>query len=212
MSEVYNEDYYTRGEALGISNYSDYRWMPDASLPMVDHLKRFLHIQDGESLIEIGTARGYAVKALRMRSVNAWGYDISKWAVENCDPQVKQYVTNDNAILRNPYDFLYMKDAAEHCTVEQLCEMLPPVLRNIRKTACFIVPLARDTGGPYINPLDQKDATHIIRWTMQDWLTFLQKMDCSFVVSGSYRVPLLKLSSELYPCSAAFIKMERFET
>lgn len=213
-SEKYDEEYFMNGLVSGRSNYFSYSWQPDLTMPMVNHAKRYLGIHHGDSLLDWGAARGYFVKGMRMIGVQAHGYDISTWAVENCDPQVKVYIHNTLSFLpkdiRDGYDFLWSKDVLEHIPLDELCMVLPRLLSITRKKSLFIVPLSAEKDGEYINPLDQKDETHIHRWTMKDWLVFLQKMSSDFVVSGSYRVPLLKASSELYPCSAAFITLSRF--
>lgn len=205
--EIYGEDYYLHGVERGLSNYENYRWCPDLTLPMASHVARFLDMRSGDRVLSFGCARGYDVKAFRMLGYKAQGYDISKWAIENCDPGVKGFVSNE--MPRSPWDILYMKDCAEHIHPDELLIALPQLLNLTMRRALLIVPLARKTGGEYLNPLDERDVTHINRWTLHDWIVFLEKMDSSFVVSGSYRVPLLKASSEHYPCSCGFLTLQR---
>lgn len=206
--EKFTEDYYLNGIEKGLSNYENYSWRPDQTLPMVDHVSRFLEIKFGDSLLDFGMARGYAVKAFRMRGIKAVGFDISKWAVENCDHGVKDYVINPFED-KVGWDFLYSKDVLEHISEEQLCIQIPELLKRTRRKALFIVPLTLEEGGEYINPLDEKDSTHIVRSTLETWLSFLQKMDHSFIVSCAIRVPMLKVISEQYPGSSGFFTLHR---
>ena len=72
----YDSAYYLAGLASGKSNYVDYSWKPDLTLPMADWLKRILRIKDGDTLLDFGCARGYLVKALRTQGIQAHGYDL----------------------------------------------------------------------------------------------------------------------------------------
>jgi glycosyltransferase involved in cell wall biosynthesis len=45
-----------------------------------------------KTAIVLGCARGYMVQALHERNVDAVGVDISEWAVENCAPEVAEYI------------------------------------------------------------------------------------------------------------------------
>lgn len=207
--EKFGHDYFESGLATGQSNYDRYRWLPDATLSLADHLKRYLGIREGESLFEFGAAKGFCVKALRMRGVDARGYDISEYAVQNCDPAVKDHLST-TLTIGDGWDYLYLKDTGEHVPEEDLCLLLPKLLAATRKKALIIVPLAEVTDGKYINPIDELDATHIHRWTLKDWILFLQKRSSDFVVSGSFRIPNIKPTSEIYPCSCGFFTLQRF--
>jgi hypothetical protein len=39
MNHPYTEDYFMRGPESGLSNYRDYQWLPDLTIPMADHAK-----------------------------------------------------------------------------------------------------------------------------------------------------------------------------
>ena len=42
----YSEDYYERGIELGISGYSNYRWIPELTIPMCYEMINILNIKD----------------------------------------------------------------------------------------------------------------------------------------------------------------------
>lgn len=199
-----------RGEDTGRSNYSDYRWLPDQTMPMAWYIKRYMGIKDGESVYEFGAARGFLCKALRATGVQAFGYDISPWAVENCDPAVRDYMTNEFKVDPMSYDFVIAKDVMEHLTKEQLAETLPVLMAATRKAMLIIVPLTDQDGGPYLCPKDEKDPTHKIRWNLTTWLKFLESVDRRCVVGGSYYVPEIKQANIAYENSCGFFLLRRF--
>jgi len=199
----FSEDYYLRGVETGLSNYTNYRWLPDLTIPMANTLKDFLKISDDESILDYGCARGYLVKALRTIGVEAYGCDISNWAIENCDPEVSDYV-GFSFDKEGGYDHVFCKDVLEHIPQEDLDVLLPKLFTVAKKACLFIVPLAIVEGGSYIFPNDEKDATHIHRKTLGGWVSLLQKHSDGFMVMTS-NVPKLKPCVNDYPGSAGFI-------
>lgn len=209
MNHPYTEDYFMRGPESGLSNYRDYQWLPDLTIPMADHAKWLLDIQPADTLLDYGCSRGFFVKALRMRGIQAYGYDISEWAVANRDPAVWDYVSDRLSLPEKGWDIFWSKDCFEHLTELELRELLPRVLRSVRKMLFIIVPLAVERDGEYGCPVDEMDRTHQIRWTLPCWLEFLQEFSRDFVVSASYQMPVLKPNCYLHPRSYGFFKLRR---
>lgn len=210
----FTEDYYLRGPEKGISNYQDYRWLPDQTHAYVMHLIRHLGIRSNDIMHDIGCARGYLVKSLRMHGIQATGHDISEWAIENCDESVKSLVSNKWDPEPLSVDWVHCKDVLEHCDTIAIACILEGVLKAIRKGAFFIVPLTASHGESYIYPRDNEDATHRIKFPLEVWLQWITSITASsegsFVVSGSYHVPGLKQASVDYPLSTGFIQIRRF--
>jgi SAM-dependent methyltransferase len=174
MSEVYTEDYYMRGPDTGLSNYRDYQWMPDLTLPMADQARWLLGIRSSDVLYDFGAAKGFFVKALRQRGVQAYGYDVSSYAIANCDPAVKEYVSNTLELPEKGWDIIWSKDVFEHLPVGELKVLVPALLKATRRLHFIVVPLAVEVGGAYGCPVDELDSTHVIRWDLPEWLSFLQ--------------------------------------
>lgn len=202
-----------RGKATGKSNYENYRWLPELTLPMAKCLMWFLDIEPGESLLEIGCARGYMVRALRENDVRAFGYDISEWAIQHCDETVIPHVSTTLDDQRD-YDYIYAKDCFEHIDAVTLGEMLVKLLPRLKQSMLVIVPLTEIHGGKFVREEDDMDATHINRWPLQSWIAFLQMVvqdstDEKFLVSGYYYIPGLKPTSMNPRTSCGFILVER---
>lgn len=203
----FNEDYFMRGKESGVSNFENYHWIPDTTISMVTHLRRYLGLRDGDRLLDVGAARGYYVKALRMIGVDAYGYDVSEWAVANCDPDVRPYMSN--YLNGGEYDVVFSKDTFEHIQPVELRSLVNRLLAATRRKLFIIVPLAASTGGKYVHPKEEKDATHINRWTLTDWLGFFQSCTNNFIISGSFRYPGLKPGAYEVENGYGFITLER---
>jgi len=211
-SPFYDADYYLNGPATSKSNYENYSWKPDLTLPMADHLKRVLHIKDGGTVLDFGCARGYLVKALRMRGVNAFGCDSSEWAIENCDEAVKGYVSRDIPI--DQFDHIICKDVLEHIHPAELFPLLCDLVVLMRKSLLVIVPLTASVDEPYLRPEDNTDPSHVIRWPLHVWLQQIDRLvmggPCDgIIVTGSWHYPGLKPASSEVPKSCGFIQFTR---
>lgn len=204
---AFDQTYFMDGIRTGISNFENYAWCPDRTISMVTHLMRYLRIKPGDRFLDCGAALGMYVKALRLQGVEAYGYDVSQFAVEHCDAEVKPFMSNYLNGAR--FDFVMLKDVAEHIPQEELMRLISKLCIFTDKKLFFIVPLAFKTGGDYVHPKEENDKTHIHRFTLHDWIVLLQECASNFVVTGGYRYPGLKPGAFEVSYGYGFITMER---
>ena len=154
----YDEDYYERGIETGKSCYTSYRWIPELTIPMAMTMVDFLGIQRGQSVLEIGCAKGFLVKALRLLYRDAWGYDISSYAITHCDPGVKEFCSQSSAMLnQRTWDFCIAKDVFEHIREKEL----PGLLQQIHAKKLFaVIPLGENKR--FYAEANNFDKTHVI--------------------------------------------------
>lgn len=50
------------------------------------------HQLKGKKVLEIGCAKGFLIKDLRDMGVDAWGIDVSQYAIDNCESEVAPYL------------------------------------------------------------------------------------------------------------------------
>ncbi len=192
MNNCYDEDYYMRGKETGKSLYENYRWLPDLTIPMAERIIEYCGIQKGAKILDFGCARGYLVKALRGLGYEAYGYDNSQWAVENCDPDVKSYINwtdiGEPFWTTQKFDWVIAKDVLEHVQYIRYCI---PALANVTIKGIFaVVPLSGFIGGKYVIPDYEKDVTHIQRFSLSDWVAMF--LHPEWKVEAAYRVEGVK--------------------
>ena len=169
----YNEDYYERGIETGVSLYTNYRWIPELTIPMCSDLVHQLDIPYDTTILDYGCAKGYSVKALRLLHRESYGVDISEYAIENCPAEIKKYVqtldsTGKIPVLakRDKYEWCFAKDVLEHVPYESL----DLCLRNIREASeKFFMAVPLGDGQKYICDVYEMDKTHIIREPLDWW-------------------------------------------
>lgn len=210
-NEPFGEDYFMNGLESGLSNYIDYSWKPELTLPMAKSFMEIFGINKGDVVLDFGCARGYFVKALREHGVLTFGVDISEWAIKNCDADVSSYVFNNLSDCPLFFDYVFSKDVLEHIPADELIKSLTRLLSSCREAAIFIVPLARSEGGKYIYPADELDKTHIHRKTIEGWVELIQPFAKDFTIFTSTKIPILKKATEQYSGCAGIIYCKKLK-
>lgn len=210
-AELFGEDYYINGIKTGLSNYANYRWLPELTLPMAKSFIEIFGIEKGATVLDFGAAMGFFVKALREHRVKAFGVDISEWAIKNCDPDVVGYVYNKLEDCPPSFDYVFSKDVLEHIPTDQLTEILEKLFGICTEAIVFIVPLAKSEGGEYIYPNDELDKTHIHRKTLQGWVDLIEPFANDFTIFVSNKIPSLKKASEQFAGSTGIIYCKKLK-
>lgn len=200
-----------RGREMGLSNYGPYVWMAEQSIPCAARMMRFLGAKFGDRVHDVGCSRGYIVKALRILGFEASGNDISEWAIENCDVEVKPYVHCGFSPLMAQW--IVAKDVSEHVPIEQLPSFIDAIIQSMKQGALIIVPLGDSNTRQYRTPQDNADSTHMICWSLDQWLHFLHSRTSvskrDLVVQGAYKLPGVKQACDEYPESVAFLTIRQ---
>ena len=178
----FTKDYYEDGVRKHISGYEDYKWMPTRSIPeALDTQSNF----EFKTCVDYGCAKGFLVNALRIVGCDAWGEDISEYAVENCHPNVRDYVSLPND---KEYDLLICKDVLEHVEVEDI----PSVLQKFKKKSkqfFFVIPLGDDDR--FRIREYEVDITHVTKKDEEWWIKMFESQGLE-LVKFSYSLGSIK--------------------
>jgi hypothetical protein len=170
----YDKTYFEDGENSGVSGYTNYRWMPELTLPMLRCIVAGLPIKPDETVLDYGCAKGYVTKALRILGVNAWGVDVSSYAIGKVDAEVRPFChliegCGDRSCFAREYNWMIAKDVFEHIMPDEISLLLSNARGWVRKIF-VVVPLAQnDHCGKYIIPAYDCDVTHVVAKTAQWW-------------------------------------------
>lgn len=204
----YDEDYFLRGRETGKSLYENYRWMPDLTIPMVQAIAQHLNIGYAHNILDFGCARGYVVRVFRELGYNAYGVDVSEWAIRNADESVKPYLNwceNSPPLLDGEYDWIIAKDVLEH--IEYVDLAINDLMRVASKGVFAVVPLSDFDGVPYTVPEYEMDVTHIQRKSLISWAKLFIRTGWS--VEVRYRLPGVKDNYAHHPKGNGFITARR---
>jgi hypothetical protein len=173
ISHKFDKTYFENGVEAHVSGYTDYHWKPEYVLPLANWLKQ--HFDHDLTFLDYGCAKGYLVKALRLLGVNAYGYDISEYAIANCDPDVSRYCANT---LRGA-DIVICKDVLEHIPKSEILQKLGELANIGAETVVAIIPLGDD--GKFRIREYELDVTHVTKEDEVWWITQFKTagFDCS---------------------------------
>lgn len=169
----YNEDYYENGVQLGISGYTNYRWMPKLTIPLAETVIEYLAIKKTDKLLDFGCAKGFLVKAFTDLGYKCDGVDISEYAIEKAPPEIRQklFIYKEDNLFGKFYDTVIAKDVFEHIDPTILSGILCELQKISDRLFC-VVPLG--DGEKYIVPEYESDITHIIRQPKDWWIDFFE--------------------------------------
>jgi len=84
LSRQYGQDYFDGSRDVGYGGYRyDGRWQPVAR-DIIAHYG----LKPGDKVLDVGCAKGFLVKDLLAEGIDAYGVDVSEYAMMNCEPEV----------------------------------------------------------------------------------------------------------------------------
>ena len=169
----YDKDYFENGLIFGKSLYLNYRWLPELTIKMAHNIIKLLNLNNGNTILDYGCAKGYLVKALRILDIDAYGCDSSSYAISNVDSEVRNFcelVSKEDNLI--PFDFgfdwIITKDVLEHLDKLTLDDFLYQAKKETDKMF-HIIPLG-DKYDKFIVPDYEKDRTHILAKNKEWWV------------------------------------------
>ncbi len=111
------------------------------------------------SVLDAGCAMGFLVEALRDRGVEAFGIDVSTYAIERVREDIRAFCTVDSVTtpLTRQYDLIVCIEVLEHLTPAEAEQAIANFCAHTDRV------LFSST------PLDHKEATHINVHPPEDW-------------------------------------------
>jgi SAM-dependent methyltransferase len=169
IKKVFDEKYFEDGVRNRVSAYENYRWMPERSIREASSIINNISFT---TVLDFGCAKGFMVHALRLLGKEAHGVDVSEYAVTNCHPKVKDYLTIVDTAedIKGGWDLIIAKDVLEHIPKEEIPSVLT-ALRRRCKTIFVAVPLG--DGTRYRIREYEMDITHVTKEPEEWWLTTL---------------------------------------
>lgn len=177
----YNEDYFEKGEQLGISGYTRYRWLPQATIPLAHAIVDFCNLPQGSSILDYGCAKGFLVRAFReIGFKQSFGVDVSPYAISNRDPTLPndalKLISNPQDLLSfSDIDLTISKDVFEHIPIPEIIKVLK-TLSQLSSRLFVIVPLADPLAtNRFIIDEYHKDISHITFLSLSGWAHLFEK-------------------------------------
>lgn len=199
LPDQFNETYFENGIQAGVSLYENYRWMPQRTDPMAQQLKAMF---PGKSIIDFGCAKGFLVRSLRRMDVEAWGIDISDYALSKAPRDIKPFLFKSLEDCPQA-DVIFAKDTLEHVPSDRMQQLLDQLALKAQQ-AMFIVPLG--TNGVYRIAEYHQDVTHLIAESEGWWLRQFENSGY-YNIEMYYHIPGFKDNWKMFPRGNGFFIM-----
>ena len=183
FNSLYDSNYYNNGVATGKSCYENYRWIPELTYPLAFSILRHLGLENCKSVLDYGCAHGFIVKALNGFGIDAYGVDVSEYAISAAPQDIQDRLfkignTQSVSSVVNEYidvkyfDYVIAKDVFEHIRPSDL-EKLLVELSGLAKNLFVVVPLGDQ--GRYRIAAYHRDITHIVAENENWWTDIFKK-------------------------------------
>lgn len=164
-SDLYPASYFLGGGDSNYSNYSDDPgWDPTAAV-----VRSVL--KPNASLLEVGCATGWFVRAARGHQIAAYGVDISNWAINNPAPGVENYISEGSVldIDAGLFDAVVSWEMLEHVPAADVPDALIAMKRSLKPGGWLLhrIALAGDVHDHHADD----DKTHFTVVERDWWLT-----------------------------------------
>lgn len=132
LSQIYDKDYFENGVGTKKSNYFDYSWARLGSY-FQKTAKHIVNKFSPSSVLDVGCAKGFLVKALVELGVDAYGVDPSEYAFNEVPADIKgrtvigaaQQLHDED----NSFDLVTCFDVLEHIPEKDVPQVLSEMLR-----------------------------------------------------------------------------------
>ena len=137
ISRKYGEEYFDGSREYGYGGYKyDGRWIPVAK----DMIKHF-NLKEKSKVLDIGCAKGFLVKDLVDLGIDAYGLDISEYAINNSPIDIKHRLRLGSAeklpFLDNEFDAVISINTL-HNLNRDLCKQAIKEMQRVSKGKAFI--------------------------------------------------------------------------
>ncbi len=155
------------------------------------HLRPFcdaildLHImpenKKGIRILDIGCAKGFMVRMLREYGVEAYGVDVSEYAINNVPSDIRLYlrvanVENGTLPFQDGFfDFVVSMSTFEHLRLEQMSLTLKEIQRILKPDGMVIMNVPSPS-----NRKEAKKPEHITLLKKNDWILLFEKSGFNF--------------------------------
>jgi len=192
--EEFDLEYFEQGPMTGKSLYTNYRWLPELTLPMCHHLITYFGISADARILDFGCAKGYVVQGFRMFGYEAFGVDVSEYAISQAPKEVNGYVKKIEPFesLEGTFDWIICKDILEHLPYDKIDEQLQIFAQALQGIGGLIVMVPLGDGKKYYIDAYEQDATHIIRENLHWWTEVLNKNGFNVEIASNDMGPFKK--------------------
>ena len=173
VSKKFGKEYFDGEREYGYGGYNyDGRWKSVAK-----HIVKYFNLKSGNKVLDVGCGKGFLVKDLVDIGIDAYGLDISNYALKNCEKDIVSRLFKGNAKKLNFPDKSFDVVVSFNC------------IHNLKKKECIkaLMEIERISRGKSFVQVDcyenDKEKKLFSKWVLtaethgypNDWFKIFQK-------------------------------------
>lgn len=179
----YDVDYYSGKKSNWLMPYE---WKNFKTTFMLWAKFIFEGFPESRSFLDVGAAKGFLLKALlEIALINNFeieveGFDISEYAVNNCHPDVKEFLKKSSIsdyTFKRKFDVIICLDVLEHCFEEDVRAFLKRAHKHCNHALIIALPLEEK---------ENDDPSHILIRPREWWNNLIRS--CGFHQRGNWKL------------------------
>ena len=189
--DTFDKDYFEAGLETGKSCYQNYRWLPEETMSLAMRFIDRFNLGKNDWILDYGCSKGYLVKAFHLLHRQAYGFDISRYAISQVPEEVREFCwwadSYTESWVTPDFKLCIAKDVFEHIPLHDL----RITLQRIKAEKLFaVIPLG--DGGTYRSKINNLDPSHIVCCSEVEWMDFFEETKIWTVEDFSFSFEGLK--------------------
>ena len=138
IARKFGKEYFDGSRMFGYGGYYyDGRWKK-----VVNDFINYYKLKPGDKVLDIGCAKGYLVKEFLDKKIDAYGLDISQYAIDNSIEEIKKYLSVGNAnylpFEDNSFDVVISINTIHNLDIEE-CALAIREIERVKKKHSYII-------------------------------------------------------------------------
>lgn len=175
----FDESYFTVGGDRGWYDKTAFALENEWHKRFAEYVQTILQIKEGR-VLDVGCARGNVVYWLTKMGLDAYGVDVSVWAVENGwvpDKMKQTSITDGVPFDKGFFDFVISRETLEHISETDIVKVIKNIATMLKKNGLLMIEVATNKGGKEDkkkeNPLNQ-DPSHVLIRDLVWWRSIFE--------------------------------------
>jgi 2-polyprenyl-3-methyl-5-hydroxy-6-metoxy-1,4-benzoquinol methylase len=179
--EYYDKDYFEAGNKSHYGSYNDYPFFKDLAKYLKDKYSP-------KSVLEVGCAKGFVIKWLNNFGVNAYGIDISKYAISCAEYKDKTLIGDirDIKFEDNKFDIVLCLETLEHVIPTDTDKAISELKRVTNNLIMISMPITKTV---HVITDDDKEKSHINIHTEEFWREAFKKHNLEVISLSNWLIP-----------------------
>lgn len=169
--EIFNKSYFQGKHSNFIEGYETNKNL------IRKFIKKIIKKYNPRRVLDVGCAMGHYIAELRKNNIEAFGIDVSEYAINNSLEPIKQFISQIDLISEDLpfsdefFDLVICLETLEHIPLSKLENVINRIQKVLTKTGIMII----STPNPELSERWRNDLTHINIHDWKTWKSILRK-------------------------------------